>query len=1023
MECFSSANTAIHNVWCCKPFSAGTQSVPLLSFISSLAPLSPVPLSPRFSTFGTMEYQYTRGIQRPNAAQLSLALSSVLQDSLIPDTRMDIAKEGLYREPPQSSSNLMVPTKTPYSVLSSGSAYSQESWNGPEAWAFNKPPPSSRLASAVLVPGGSYPATLARPAGPASIASGRESTFSTTTGSSRSVASAQSLLQSARASSATSFSNQDSFISLAGVDKVSDDKKEKTKLKQMYKRASMSTKALAKLFSRSPTSSRTSPPGGIVKRSSLKPPMPILSPPRQPLDVDPFASGSSVGSYGLDVNPTPLEHKRTGSSPEVKSPLSIDVQARLQRSPSVSSPLGIPTSPSLARLTHPEYPQSIRGRDVPFPPLKARLPLPLPKQLPPISRKAKFVHLCHGYHQATPSGTSSTGPSSSVPGTASTSAYSTTPYANIKSQPLKGHIRTTSPATKISKCERGCASYACQSGCNRAYTASSATRSPRNPDHYDEKPQVVQGGQASFLDFPPPTTRPSLITRDQDGTGSNSNGSGVKVGSVVVHEVHLVKPVPSMPAMRVAHLESPSKQLENVTRQRPRAGSVRAGTAASDPLNTEKPRKLPIPTSVVPPSDALPSLPQRATRSRARSVSSRDSSPARPLPRPPASEKPSVPQISTQNLTTGDTQETWLVEPSNKSSLRSQPSIRSIPRSPSLPSLGPNFTDAPPLPTSRATSQHEEPRGRSHVRSPSLPTFPVKSTPLPGNVQDRTTRQPLPSGIAERLRSRGRSNSRTRSDDRRPSVDTSLVPPPPLPPSSERKKPTLESIPSASTYGYPESYSHTTGSTLSTASSLQTPPSPTVSRLLKTRNTGRARAASLKSPSMPDLRAALATNPVPSSTSTRSRGPHTPSPPLPQVQTHVNTSTPNMVQQPSVLTSYRTSDASKSSDSLLPYLRPKPNLTRPKELSYPPQKDNVRAFHARSNKEIAKEGDWDFLDRPPRPPRSPSVHIPETPTIAKTNFGRSHFRSQPTRDSDVPPVPSVHVPRERSMERSIGMAL
>lgn len=954
---------------------------------------------------------------------------------------MDIAKEGLYREPPQSSSNLMVPTKTPYSVLSSGSAYSQESWNGPEAWAFNKPPPSSRLASAVLVPGGSYPATLARPAGPASIASGRESTFSTTTGSSRSVASAQSLLQSARASSATSFSNQDSFISLAGVDKVSDDKKEKTKLKQMYKRASMSTKALAKLFSRSPTSSRTSPPGGIVKRSSLKPPMPILSPPRQPLDVDPFASGSSVGSYGLDVNPTPLEHKRTGSSPEVKSPLSIDVQARLQRSPSVSSPLGIPTSPSLARLTHPEYPQSIRGRDVPFPVNSSNVSLPLPPQR---SRSASQSSVTSTATQTTtanfsqgqvrpplpriPSSNSLQARARQVPAQASQAPPQLPPTRPLpmptsKVNPSKA---TSGPLLQRPR-SQSVREVVRPTPVNQAATEPTPHRvrpgPPRNPDHYDEKPQVVQGGQASFLDFPPPTTRPSLITRNQDGTGSNSNGSGVKVGSVVVHEVHLVKPVPSMPAMRVAHLESPSKQLENVTRQRPRAGSVRAGTAASDPLNTEKPRKLPIPTSVVPPSDALPSLPQRATRSRARSVSSRDSSPARPLPRPPASEKPSVPQISTQNLTTGDTQETWLVEPSNKSSLRSQPSIRSIPRSPSLPSLGPNFTDAPPLPTSRATSQHEEPRGRSHVRSPSLPTFPVKSTPLPGNVQDRTTRQPLPSGIAERLRSRGRSNSRTRSDDRRPSVDTSLVPPPPLPPSSERKKPTLESIPSASTYGYPESYSHTTGSTLSTASSLQTPPSPTVSRLLKTRNTGRARAASLKSPSMPDLRAALATNPVPSSTSTRSRGPHTPSPPLPQVQTHVNTSTPNMVQQPSVLTSYRTSDASKSSDSLLPYLRPKPNLTRPKELSYPPQKDNVRAFHARSNKEIAKEGDWDFLDRPPRPPRSPSVHIPETPTIAKTNFGRSHFRSQPTRDSDVPPVPSVHVPRERSMERGIGMAL
>ncbi|KAJ3572003.1 hypothetical protein NP233_g3374 [Leucocoprinus birnbaumii] len=1027
-----------------------------------------------------MEYQFTRGIQRPNAARLSLALSSVLHDSLMTDTQRGIAKEGLHREPPQSSSHLTVPTKTPHSVLSSGSVYSQESWKGPEAWAFNKPPPSSRLP----VPAPTFEASpvaaaaFARPPRPMPVPISRGSTLSSTTGSSRSTDS--SLLESARASSATSISNQVSYISLAGVEGAAEEKKEKkTKLKQMYKRASRSTKAFAKMFSRStpPGSAQSSPSGGVAKRSSLKSSASILSPSKGFLNVDPFASESSASFYGLsppDGQPPSAGLTRSGSSQAVKPPLSVDVQAGLQRSPSVSSPLGIPTSPLLNKvMKHSEKPSSIRGRHVPFPVNSSSTSLPLQPQR---SRSASQSSITSNTTQATltsshtqrplPRAPSSTSlrsqahinhplpvppiqvpatqplPTRPLPDPSSTNTYpSSTTSLPMRQRPRSQSVREVMRPRAVNQTIA------------EPIPRQTRTEPPRNPNQRDDKPNVPDDtGTPSVLDFPPPTSVSSPPTINRDQVPNTDVGSGrAKVGSVVAHEVHVVKSSPSMPAMRAAYSnsssrpssEDASKHSENpVPRQRPRAGSVRAGGApASYPSISEKSRKQTIPPQVAPPpSVAVPPLPERVARSRAGSVSSRDlagsraastassrdPSPARPLPRPPPpvsnERRPSVPQISTQNLPKcGGEVTAGPIDHHGKNTTARRG--RSIPRSPSLPELRPSFADAPPLPEQRANSQYEESRGRSHVRSPSMPTFPVTTT---GDAQGRATRQPLPSGIAERLRSRARSSSR--SEDRRPFIDAAaLVPPqPPMPSTTnkEKRKPTLESIPSASTYGYVESLGHPTGSsTVSTASTSQSSPSPTVSKLLKSRSAAVRRAATLKSPSMPDLR--ITVDPSASATPTCSRRPHSPPPPLPQAQAQTKPTVPDATKHLHGLTSHHTSEASKSSESLhLPaILRPKASLTRPKELSYPPPKDIKRPAHARSNKEIAEEGDWDFLDRPPRPPRTPSVMIPATPTIAKTMFSsvKSKFGN---RDSVVPPVPALPpMPRKKSMDKVVGMAL
>ncbi|KXN92630.1 hypothetical protein AN958_02295 [Leucoagaricus sp. SymC.cos] len=886
----------------------------------------------------------------------------------------------------------MIPTKTPYSVLSNDSFYSQGSWTGPDAWVFNKPFHSSRpFPSSPNHPTVS-PGLLA-PNQQSSSPAQRESSFSTTTTStttsSRNSNSAQSLLQSSRASSATSFSNKSSVINLGSVpgEELGIEQKKETKLKKMYKRASKSRKALARIFSRSPPSG--SPSGGVTKRSSLKSSLPL--PQQQFLNMDPFASGNSASSYGLSplaTKPPMLEHKRSGSTPDAKPPLSIDVHTGLQRSPSVSSPLGIPASPSLTRVMQQSGPaQNIRGRDSPFPVDSSSVSLPLPMQR---SRSASMSSVTSTGTRAGLSKPSQGQDLPPIPRMPSSTSFRSqmrqapTPLPPTTSLPDPPAIHPI-PSSKTPPVPTVPPFLPAQRPRSKNVTVREVTRSP-----------VVNRNISE------PTSQQS-----RQNLPRNPNHD---VRMVTTHEVRVVAPAPSLPSMRAALLDSDPTKFDKFTspprQTRSRAGSVRATgqVPASDQSSTDKPRNLPEP-----PSNLIHSvrsgLPD--SRSRAGSISSsRGSSPGpRPPPQTPVfnSTKPAVPQLLTQNLPRLTPVEVQCDDKSNKSSLRGRPSARSIPRSPSLPSLRPHFADAPPLPQPRVHLDHEERRGRSHIRSPSMPSFSLNP------IIDKATRQPLPPSIAERLRTRARSSSR--SDNRRQgSLEaSSLSNPPPLP-NVGKKKPTLETIPSASNHDFHRSPSQPSGSTLSTVSSLQSPPSPTTSRLLKAGAMGRPMAASLKSPSLPDLHAVMDPTSTLSLMHGRTRRSHSPPPPLPQ--------TP-------VLTNDRNTDYEKgstiSSDAeFVPFTAyVKPNLTRPKEHSYPPSKNTARAFHARSNKEIAKEGGWDFLDAPPRPHRSPSIQIPPaTPIDAKSSFPRPRLHSQPTRGADD--IPSVQklkkqAPREKKV--------
>lgn len=1003
----SPAPRTIHNTRHSKPSGLVRRASPL--------PIA-IPLLYFFPCFApTMEYQFTRGIQRPNAARLSLALSSVLYDSLITDVQKEIPRSGIHQvsltlwstgfaalthdsqELPKVSSTLTVPAKTPYSVLSSGSIYSQDSWVGPEAWAFNKPPPAASSVTNVT--------SSPKPKEPLQSA-----TLPAQRGSSPSVSiilhSSDSPQGPRQTSSTSTDSKQGSSIPTGSIGEDSiqtqEDKREKkAKLKQMYKRASRSTKAFTKMFSRSPPgSSGGSPPGGVTKRSSLKTPLPTVMTSGDLLPIDPFASGSSVSSYGLSPvekkPPSPI-HKRSGSSPDGKPPLSIDVQTHLQRSPSVSSPLGIPASPSLNRLAEISGQHNIRGRDVPFPINSSNVSLSLPSQRPRSASQSSTRSIGPPDMVFRPSQNQNRPPVPRIPSNASLRAQirqtppvpaPERPPPEVPAVPPVPIATSTSPSSGLVsipvKRPRSQSVREIERPRNTIQPATEAvSRLPRqetqpNANCRGDGRNTIGDGKLSFLDMPPPNNRsyPAVQQIVKDSFGPEA-----KHGAVRTHEVQIVAPSPSMPSMRAAFLDSIDLQMVDLN---PR--NVKSSRSGSEPI--------PVPS--------LPSsrdgLHGRAVQSRAANTKpSRDPSLAR-APQQQTTRRPFLPQLSTQNL---PPQENRNGEQNGRTSLRSQRSMRSIPRSPSLPSLRPDFSGAPPLPTLRANSHHEESinrlgsSGNSHVRSPSLPNFRVNLS----SIQNNKTRQPLSPSIAERLRARGRSNSR--SEERRPSVESSASRPPSIP-LNDTKKPILEPIPSASLPGSTQSTP-----LLSGASNMQTPPSPTVSRLLRTRNLHRTQVTGLKSPSMPDLRAAA------NSTSTSLRGvsrshrPPSPPPPVPPLRPQMRGKTPSpdpipsQVQVPTATNTYKTStNATTKFDSSPPFatlfLRPKPNLTRRKEFSYPPTKDTVQAFHARSNKELAKEGGWDFLDAPPRPPRSPGVQIPVTP-IDRKPFMTLRMRSNSVR--------------------------
>ncbi|KAF9444618.1 hypothetical protein P691DRAFT_807125 [Macrolepiota fuliginosa MF-IS2] len=923
-----------------------------------------------------MEYQFTRGIQRPNAARLSLALSSMLHDSLMVDIQREITRGGGYQEQPKGSSTLTVPMKTPYSVLSSGSAYSQDSWVGPEAWAFNKPSPSFKLATSGA-PVVTRSLISQEPLLPTPLLTHphSSSSISATSHDSEAPLGSRSPVRSPPVTDSSSNPN----IALGAVieDKIGlhdDGREKKAKLKQMYRRASMSTKAFKKMFSRTSSGlNRGPPPGGITKRTSLK------SPPKDHI-VDPFASGSSVSSYGLSPVETsppsqPLLHKRNVSSPVNKPPLSIDVQTHLRRSPSISSPLGIPASPSLNKYI--EQSGQVRGRDMPF-------PLNASEMLSPPPRSTSQNSTVSTRTQRTISTSSQNLSQRPLPerplSTSLRGHVRQLPHVPVINEPSLGAPVAPLPPTvilgpspfDILKRSRSKSVRETERPRNLIQTRNeTVSRLPRHdlqPSayHRDEGRVTIDDGKQSFLEISTPRDASSQ-------TLHGSNGPRTEHGTV---RARVVAYSPSMPSMRAAFLGSGDANILDTLKQGSRAGSATGN----------------VQTDLGPPITDSRDLPE-GSRNKAETTSvrvgpvSQSSTASANASRDPLSrtnhqtdQKPTVPQISTQGLLPPGNQRGEAV--SNRS-LRSQRSMRSVPRSPSLPSIRPEFSEVPPLPLLGTTSYQRsfESTHGTHLRSPSLPN-------IPAGTSQNSRRQPLPSAIAERLRNRVRTDSG--SGVRRPPVDSLAAHP------RDAKKPTLEPIPSASL----DQSSRTSAFSVM----AQPPISPSVTPPLRIRATKRSRSASLASPSMPDLRVAANKGSISSRGITPNRRPPSPPPPLPQPQHQLYT-------RP-LLPDPLPTDAFPGSDSLSftnLFLRPKPNLTRPKEFSYPPSKDVARAFHARSNKELAREGDWDFLDTPPRPPRSPSDSPHPTSRMVSNSM-------KGDRDPRTPHAVA-------QLERAIGMAV
>lgn len=816
-------------------------------------------------------------------------------------------------------------------------------------------------------------------------------------------------------------------------------KQKKTKLKQMYKRASRSTKTLTKFFSRSsPGSDGSSSSGGISKRSSLR--SQLTTAPQHLSNTDPFASGSSVNShcrspFGTDPhssNPhSSWKHLSKASSREVKPQLCINSRNPLKRSPSVSSPLGIPTSPSFTKVVQQwEQSNTVRGRHIPFPVNSSSVSLPLPRQR---SRSATQSSVTSTMAQEIASKSwqlqDRRPPLPQMPSITSVRTQvrhspAGPPQRTLPSPPLPRPLPTPNPTNSSSTA-------------GPLLQQRLRSRSLRETLH---RPVVMQGGPGT--EAMPPQTRPVDVPRNPNNRTEEANiPNDAETGflknllaSTANHSLSLVQsrnnvlaivPVPSMTA---AFTEpSSSTNSESVTKPRPGAGSVPSNQIfIPDQSSPAILRNLSIPTPVA--------LPPSTTMGVA---SSKDSSPARrPLPLPPAHSTRCLPRLVIENLDQTQTREDGpIVYIPPKNGLRSQPPMR-IPRSPSLPSIRHNFLDAPSLASSKSSSYNNERRGRSHLRSPSLQTFGTKDSVPVGatTVQDRAlTPQPLPSSITVLLRARSRSRSRYDGKIKRPSsaADTSSpATQPPAKTTEAKRRPALESMPSASTYGFSESPPHPSGYTLPIVSTSQP-----ISRLPESRRTGRRRALSLKSPSMPDLYHAT-TDSCRLPALMPNRGPqqsHSLPPPQTQPQPHSTIPLQMSVSDTSqkgldpIQHKPTSSDRSNLWESLpppTPFLQSKPNLTRLKERPYT---TSGRSFQARSNRELAKEGDWDFLDKPPRPARTSFVGIAPTPIVTnpKTTFPRSQSRPQKSlgrgRGEVIPPVPTIvrvaNAERDRSRER------